>query len=140
MQNQKLALLKSVIGKTDWENPVPVGRWLNGKLLKVDTGKVEIEYIGRPEMNNGLGLVQGGILSAMIDNAMAGAIYSLNGNYSFNTIGLNVEYLFGAKIGEPILAKAAVIKEGKTIIFCECQLFDSAGRILTKASSTLVVK
>lgn len=140
MQNPKLVFLQSVIGKEVENHPVPVGGWLNGILRVADPGVVEIEYLGRKEMDNGLGLVQGGILAAMIDDAMAAAVFSIGGTYSFNTITLNVEYHYGAKIGDKILAKASVVREGKTIIFSECLLYNLAGRLLTKATSSLVVK
>ena len=140
MQNQKLALLQSAIGKEIENHPVPVSGWLKGKILKAEAGLVDIEYLGRAEMNNGLGLVQGGILASMIDDALAAAVFSLGGAYSFNTITLNIEYHFGAKIGEKVIAKAAVLREGKTIIFADCMLYNAEGRLLTKASSSLLVK
>jgi acyl-coenzyme A thioesterase 13 len=140
MQNPKLSFLQSAIGKEVQNHPVPVGGWLNGIVQKAEHGIVQITYIGRKEMDNGLGLVQGGILVTMIDDAMAAAVFSLGGAYHFNTITLHTEYLFGAKIGDKIIAKAQVIREGKTIIFVECSLFNIEDKLLTKATSTIVVK
>ena len=140
MQNPKLDFLLSHIGKEVEKHPVPIGGWLNGIVRNATRGSVEIEYLGRAEMDNGLGLVQGGILATMIDNTMAVAVFSLGGDYHFNTITLNVEYHYGASIGQKIIAKATVVREGKTVMFAECGLYNTEGKLLTKATSSLLIK
>ena len=52
MENKALSFFKSGLGKYSSEaSPSPVGRWLNGKLIKAEDGNLAWEYTIRPEMN-----------------------------------------------------------------------------------------
>lgn len=140
MENKQLQFLKLIIDKEIEEHPVPVSQWLNGILKKVSLGEVEISYLARPEMNNGNGMVQGGILASMIDHAIAVAIYSLGENLNISTITFNLEYHYPVWINGQVLVHAKVIKKGRSVIFTESTIVDLEGKILTKATSTLAVK
>lgn len=140
MQNPKLALVQSAIGVPIDNHPVPVSNWLNGKILEAEHGRVKMEYPARPEMNNGLGIVQGGILVAIADNTIAYTVFTLGLENHLNTVSFHVEYHAPAIVGQPIVAEGFITREGKNIVFTECMLRDIEGKLLVKSTSSLLVR
>jgi uncharacterized protein (TIGR00369 family) len=76
-----------------------------------------------------LGIVQGGFLSAMLDDTMGPLIFVMTEGRMFaTTIDLHVHCLRPVKPG-PITTKAQLTQLGKKVAFAEGQLFDSDGRL-----------
>lgn len=83
------------------------------------------------------GIVCGQALSALADTAMVFACFSaLDGFKPVATTNLETRFLSGAK-GERVACKARVIKQGRSLLFCEATLtaFPSA-RTVASASAT----
>ena len=72
-------------------------------------------FDGRAEFCNPAGFIQGGILSAMLDDTMGPAVFVMtDGRLFTSTISLTVNFLAPAKPG-PIIGEARVTQLGKTI-------------------------
>jgi uncharacterized protein (TIGR00369 family) len=116
----------------------PCAQLLGWHLLdaKPDCGWVRIGFMGKPEFLNPAGFIQGGILSAMLDDTMGPAVFIMTEGASYTlTIDLNVSFLAPAKIG-PLYGEATVIQLGKTIAFIEGRLMDESGTLLAKATTS----
>ena len=99
-------------------------------------GWVRIGFDGRHDFCNPAGLVQGGILSAMLDDTMGPAVMVMTeGKFYTTTISLTVNFMAAAKPG-PITAEAKVIQIGKTIAFMEGKLTAEDGTLLATATTT----
>ena len=99
-------------------------------------GWVRIGFVGKPEFCNPAGFVQGGILSAMLDDTMGPAVFVMtDGKLYTATITLTVNFLAPAKPG-PIVGEANVTQLGKTIAFVEGRLAAEDGTVLATASSS----
>jgi len=63
----------------------PVARLLGWKLQAIDPeeGTIRVEFDARPDFVNPLGTVQGGILTAMLDDTMGPAAAALLGGDAF---------------------------------------------------------
>ncbi len=136
--NEKLALLQAHLKQNLPETLSPAGTWLQYQIAAADEGKVDITVEVRPEMGNPAKMLHGGMLSTICDEAMGISVFSLGLDDYFVSIDLNVDFLYGIPVGETVLAKAKVIREGKKIIHCECHVYDTKNQLCAKASSNLL--
>jgi len=99
-------------------------------------GWIRIGFDGKPEFCNPAGFVQGGILSAMLDDTMGPAVFVMTeGKLYTATITMTVNFLIPAKPG-PITGEANVTQLGKTIAFVEGRLMAENGAVLATATSS----
>ena len=97
-------------------------------------GWIKVGFDGKAEFCNPAGFVQGGLLSAMLDDTMGPAVMVMTeGKLYTTTISLTVNFLAPAKPG-PITAEAKVTQLGKTIAFVEGRLMAADGTMLATAS------
>ena len=66
--NPRIELLLQLKGKHMTSNFSPVAKWLNGKLIDVAEGSMEIEYEVREDMCNPMRTLHGGIASTILDD------------------------------------------------------------------------
>ena len=122
--------------------PAPPSATLMGvKLISVDivAGEIEMGFEGKPEFLNPLGIVQGGFLSAMLDDTMGPLIFAMTEGRRFaTTIDLHVNFLRPVQAG-PITTKARITQLGKTLAFAEGQLFDREGRLSARATCSAML-
>jgi uncharacterized protein (TIGR00369 family) len=75
--------------------------------------------LARPH-TNGRGLIHGGLIAALADNAMGYSCAQATGwTTSFVTISLAVDFVGSAEIGQWCSIESDVIKTGKTICFAQ---------------------
>jgi uncharacterized protein (TIGR00369 family) len=99
-------------------------------------GWIKVGFDGKPEFCNPAGFVQGGLLSAMLDDTMGPAAFIMtDGKFYTTTISLTVNFLAPAKPG-PLIVEALVTQLGKTIAFMEGRLMDEDGSLLATATTS----
>ncbi len=116
----------------------PCAQLLDWTLLdsNAEEGWARLSFEGRQEFLNPAGFVQGGILSAMLDDAMGPAVLIASGGTRYTaTIDMHVSFLAPAKPGR-IFAEGRVVQMGKTIAFMEAELTDVNGTKLARATSS----
>jgi uncharacterized protein (TIGR00369 family) len=116
----------------------PSARLLGWRLLDARPwdGWLKVAFDGKPEFCNPAGFIQGGILSAMLDDSMGPAVFvTSDGRFYATTISLTVNFIAPARPG-PLIAEAQVIQIGKSIAFMEGKLMDQDGTVLATASTT----
>src|ERR1700710_1801658 len=122
----------------DQFTPPPSSKLLGWHLLdaRPSEGWVRIGFEGRPEFCNPAGFIQGGLLSAMLDDTMGPAVLINTKGAAYTvTVSMTVNFLAPAKVG-PIIGEAKVIQTGKTMAFIEAKLTDEGGTLLATAMST----
>ena len=134
-----LEKIKSELNKENANSPSPVFLWLRGIYREIETGFAVVDYKIREDMCNPIGMAHGGTLAMIADETIGISVASLDLEWHFVTVDLNINYLGGAKLDEIVKAKAKVIRKGKKIIFVECEIINSAGKLLVKSTSNLVV-
>ena len=118
--------------------PPPSSKLLGWRLLdaRPKDGWVRIGFVGREEFCNPAGTVQGGILTAMLDDTMGPAVFAMTeGRLYTATISLTVNFLAPAKPG-PITGEATVTQLGRTVAFVEGNLKDAGGVPLATATTS----
>lgn len=93
-----------------------------------------------PNFSNPTGAIQGGFLTAMLDEAMSVCcIISSNVTMTAPTLELKTSY-FRPLFPGRAEAVARILRFGKSIAFMEAELFDPEGRLVAKASATAAPK
>ena len=115
----------------------PCAKLLGWHLLdaRPKDGWIRIGFDGKREFCNPAGFVQGGMLSAMLDDTMGPAVLVMTeGRLYTATITMTVNFLAPAKPG-PITGEAAVTQLGKTVGFVEGRLMAEDGMLLATATT-----
>lgn len=95
-----------------------------------------VRFDGKPGFVNPAGVIQGGILTAMIDDTMGPAVVAASGGTRFcQTIDMHTHFLRPVAPGK-VTCVARVVRLGKRIGFIEAELFDAEGRLCARASSS----
>ncbi len=118
--------------------PPPSSKLLGWQLLdaRPEEGWIRIGFDGKAEFCNPAGFIQGGILSAMLDDTMGPAVFVMTeGKIYTATITMTVNFLAPAKVG-PIVGEAKVTQLGRTIAFVEAKLTAADGAVLATATTS----
>jgi len=94
--------------------------------------------LGRPH-TNGRGLIHGGLIAALADNAMGySCAQATDWKTSFVTISLSIDFVGSAEIGQWLAVESDVIRTGSTICFAQC-LAKADDAVIARASGTFRV-
>jgi uncharacterized protein (TIGR00369 family) len=116
----------------------PSSKLLGWHLLDARPGDgwIRIGFDGKQEFCNLAGFVQGGILTAMLDDTMGPAVFVMTeGKLYTATITMTVNFLAPAKPGS-IVGEADVTQLGKTIAFVTGRLMTEDGTVLATATAS----
>lgn len=110
---------------------------IGGELTHVGPGVVEITLPYRPDLTQQDGYVHAGIVTTIADSACGYAAYSLMPPESdVLAVEFKVNLLRPAK-GEKFLARAEVIKPGKTLTVVRADVFATSGADEPKLVATM---
>tara|TARA_Y100000052_G_scaffold27554_2_gene36267 strand:- start:11275 stop:11631 length:357 start_codon:yes stop_codon:yes gene_type:complete len=108
--------------------------------LNQDEMTLTLGFDVSPSFSNPTGAIQGGFLTAMLDEAMSVCcIIASNVTMTAPTLELKTSY-FRPLFPGPAKANARILKFGKSIAFMEAELLDPEGRVVAKASATAAPK
>jgi len=110
-------------------------------IVKAEPGNAILTMTVRPDMHNGVGWLQGGMLVAIADEAMALALYPLlEKNEGIATITESTSFIRGVRKGS-ILAEARVIKKGRRVAFMEAEVWADDGEktLLSRTSASFAI-
>ena len=135
----RLINFQTQIGKEIINSPSHFMNWLKPTLISAERGELHCSYVIRKEMTNPYGNLHGGITAGIIDDLIGATIFLLGFNSQFTTVNNNIDYFASAKEGDVITAKTAVIKQGRTIINLQCEVFlPSKNRLIAKGYSNML--
>ncbi|WP_426029823.1 PaaI family thioesterase [Caulobacter sp. DWP3-1-3b2] len=116
-------------------------RTLGFRMVSVNQAERRVEIAFEPSIEavgNPMGQVQGGYVSAMLDECMSVAGMITSGmTCVVPTLEMKTSFLRPAIPG-PLRGVGWVVKWGKTVCFTEGELYDPEGRLLAKASATAI--
>ena len=117
----------------------PSAQLLGWRLLENDPeqGWARFAFEGKPEFLNPAGFIQGGIVSAMLDDTMGPTVLLASGGRFYSiTIDMHVSFLAPARPGR-LIGEGQVTQLGKSIGFVEARLIDVEGMPLARASASV---
>jgi uncharacterized protein (TIGR00369 family) len=93
----------------------------------------------RREFLQGAGVVGGGILATLADEAMGHIVAAnLTDEQTAATIEMNITYLKSVTSGE-IRAEASLVKKGRSIISLQSDILNESGELVAKASGSFLI-
>ena len=118
--------------------PPPAAVTLGFKLLEIDPhrGTIRVQFEGKREFLNPLGVVQGGFVAAMLDDTLGPAlICTLPAGHFAPTIELKVNFIKPAPLGV-LIGEGRLVARGGTIAFLAGELRTAAGDLIATATAT----
>jgi acyl-CoA thioesterase len=115
----------------------PIASFLKMRLVELTPGYAKVTVKLGPEHLNFNGMVFGGIVMAIADQAFAYATNSLV-SPSIAT-QFNIHLISGAAVGDELMADCRVIKSGRRIGVSEMTVTNQAGKLIARATGTTVV-
>jgi uncharacterized protein (TIGR00369 family) len=119
-------------------NRPPCSQFLDSEPLDIDTdaGTARMAFTAPPEFCNYMGVVHGGFLAAMLDEAMAiAAVATRDFQQAVPTLAMKVSYLIAVRPGR-LTAEGRLIGGGRSTAFLEGRLYDGENRLCATASAT----
>ena len=111
---------------------------LQGVIEHAEEGRSRVRFPMQEAFTIPGGFVQGGMQAAWIDEGMIVAVRTLlPAAEHFTTAELRVNYLRPAA-GASFLCESEVVRKGRTLVYVEASLTDDQGRLVARASSSLV--
>lgn len=110
---------------------------IGAKLSHVSKGRVHITAAYEDHLTQQHGLFHGGVIATLADNAMGYAAYS---TMEADQHPLSQEFkinLVGKGMGEKLVAKAEVVKAGKTIKVVRCDVYGVKDGVETLCATSL---
>ena len=110
-------------------------------VVSVEAGRAVLRMEVRPDMCNGVGWLQGGMFTALADEAMALALYPvLSPHEGIATISESTSFIRGVRDGA-VLAEGRVIRKGRRVAFAEgdVRMDDTEKTIVSRTSAAFAV-
>jgi len=127
--------------RKDGRNANPFFCLMGIDVVSIEPGKAVLRMQVRPDMMNGVGWLQGGMLAAIADEAMALALYSvLTDTEGIATISESTSFIKGVQDG-CIMASGQVIRKGRRVAFAESEVFvdDDERTTLSRTTAAFAV-
>lgn len=101
--------------------------------------ETRVRFDGKPAFTNPAGYIQGGYLSAMLDDTIGMLATVKMGTTKFpSTIDLHTHFLRPVRVG--IIEVVARLRNiGRQVIFAEADLYDARGKEAARATASLAI-
>ena len=99
-------------------------RWCGIEVLAAGEGRAEIAVPWREDLGQYSGFLHAGLVGALIDTACGFAAVTVSGRVLASHYAVNC---LRPAVGERFVARAQVVKPGKTQVFTRCELFAVQG-------------
>ena len=121
--------------------PANSSKSLGFDLVSLDMKALEtrVRFEGKSEFTNPAGYIQGGYLTAMLDDAIGMLATVKTGTTKFpSTIDLHTTFLRPVRVGV-IEVYARLRNVGRQVIFADAELFDARGKEAARARAALAL-
>ena len=114
----------------------PIASFLHMRLLELSSGYAKVAMKLRPEYKNFNGLVFGGVVMAVADQAFAYATNSLDRPNVASQF--NIHFVTAANVDDELTAECRVVRAGKRVSISEMTVTNQEGRLIAKATGTAI--
>jgi uncharacterized protein (TIGR00369 family) len=104
--------------------------------FETEGGRASAEFIPAPEHQGYTGVSHGGILAAVLDEAMVYAAVSLG--HWVATAEMTIRFSKPVAVGQPVRVRAEVTRHQRRLVECRAEVSDAAGVVLASATGKLV--
>jgi acyl-CoA thioesterase len=118
------------------EEKEPIARFLKTKLVELTPGYAKVVMKLLPDHQNFNGLVFGGIIMAVADQAFAYASNSLIQPSLASQF--NIHFFNSPGVGDELTAECWVVKSGRRVGISEMKVTNQEGKTIAKATGTTI--
>ena len=118
------------------EEREPIARFLKMRIVELTPGYAKVVMKLAPEYQNFNGLIFGGMIMAIADQAFAYASNSLA--HPSIASQFNIHFVAGARVGDELTAECWVLKSGQRVGISEMKVTNQEGKIIAKATGTTI--
>jgi uncharacterized protein (TIGR00369 family) len=117
----------------------PLFNFLGVNIEFISKEKVILRLPFQHGFIQGAGVIAGGIMATLADEAMAHVVLAnLNAGENTATIEMNIRYLKATAKGD-IIAEAVLIKKGKRVVTVQADIIDDKRQLLAQAGASFMV-
>ncbi|MCX6004994.1 MAG: PaaI family thioesterase [Chloroflexi bacterium] len=114
----------------------PVASFLDIKLLEISPGYAKVSMKMKPQYLNFNGMVFGGIITCVADQAFA---YATNSVITPNVATqFNIHFIAAANADDELTAECRVIKSGKRVCISEMAVNNQDGKLIARSTGTTI--
>ena len=136
MSGQRRAVSDTVAELRTRAEGEPIASFLKMQLLEISPGYAKVAMKLVPEYQNFNGLIFGGIVMAVADQAFAYASNSIA--YPSIASQFNIHFITAAKVDDRLTAECRVVKSGKRVGISEITVTNQEGKLIAKATGTTI--
>ena len=113
-----------------------IAAFLEMRLLELSPGYAKVAIRLKPKYQNFHGVIFGGIIMALADQAFAYASNSLV--YPSVASQFNTHFIAGAEVNDELTAECRVLKSGRRVGISEIAITNQNGKLIAKATGTTI--
>ena len=115
-------------------------RWFGLNDVSEEEGMAVVEMTPTENMANTMGMVHGGMISALADSAMGRSLRTIKPGVTRSmSFDLKLSFISAAKVGETLRATGRVVHAGRRTAVTECRVEGPGGRLVATASGTFAI-
>lgn len=118
------------------EGGEPIASFLEMRLLELTPGYAKVAIKLKPQYQNFNGVIFGGIVTAVADQAFAYASNSLA--YPSLASQFNIHFIAGTEVNDELTAECRVLKSGRRVGISEIVVTNQDGKLIAKATGTTI--
>ena len=113
-----------------------IAAFLGMELVELSEGYARVSMKLKPEHVNFNGMIFGGIIMSLADQAFA---YGTNSVITPNVASqFNIHFVAAANVGDDLIAECHVAKSGKRVCISEMSVTNQDGKLIAKATGTTI--
>jgi len=113
-----------------------IAAFLGIRLVELSEGYAKVAMKLRPEYTNFNGLVFGGIVMSVADEAFA---YATNSVITPNVASqFNIHFVAGAGLKDELIGECRVVRAGKRVCISEMRVSNQDGKLIASATGTTI--
>jgi len=136
MSKEEKTSSDSVAGLIAKAETEPIASFLKMRMLELSPGYAKVAIKLVPEYQNFNGLIFGGIIMAVADQAFAYASNSLA--YPSIASQFNIHFIASAAVNDELTAECRVIRSGRRVGVSEMVVTNQDGKLIAKATGTTI--
>ena len=114
----------------------PIASFLGMELVELSDGYARVDMKLKPEHVNFNGMIFGGIIMSLADQAFA---YATNSVITPNVASqFNIHFIAAASVSDELTAECRVVKSGKRVCISEMTVTNQEGKLIAKATGTTI--
>ena len=118
----------------------PAWAWLGLTEVSQGDGVAVVDMAATADMANSVGVVHGGMISALADSAMGRSLRTIKPGVARSmSFDLKLSFISAAKVGETLRATGRVVHAGRRTAVTECRVEGRSGRLVATASATFAI-